>query len=622
MLNDLLKKFILPPDLNETLKKVDIIFPESRDHILTLAMNGDDKDVFEVEYDIPGKAKVTEATVTRVKNGIVINYTEPYMRRRDPDSMLIGDSFPTDKPTFQEVVGKPFEPLRNETLKWFSEQDQLIVMPFSAGNGPLSYPALIVAPTNAGFFVGGLADLQGFIPAEEIPDHFQPQAIIYLAPTFRHTHFDGKQKVIHYRTDEVHEMFSYNLYPGPSAKKGVYGFLIDVGEKEGWLTLHCSTVKVVTPYENEFVILHEGASGGGKSEMIQEMERDPAGNAHIFENMISGEQFSIHLSDVCELHPVTDDMALTHPTLLDQKTKLKVLDAESGWFLRVDHIEKYGTMQQLEKLVIHPPKPLIFLNLESHPGATTLPWEPIEDAPGKPCPNPRIVMPRKFIDNRIDESVEVDARTFGVRTPMSTREKPNYGIIGIMHILPPALAWLWRLVAPRGHANPSIISSQGMPSEGVGSYWPFATGKMIPQANLLLDQIVNTPDTKYNLIPNQFIGAYKVGFMGEWITREYLSRRGNARFKPEQTEQARCSLLGFALNSMKVEGIQIPRGLLKVNEQIEVGNDGYDAGAKILQDFFKTELKKYYTPELSFLGRRIVEVCMDEGNVNDFIKVI
>jgi len=67
--------------------------------------------------------------------------------------------------------------------------------------------------------------------------------------------------------------------------------------------------------------------------------------------------------------------------------------------------------------------------------------------------------------------------------------------------LPPALAWLWRLVSPRGHSNPSIVDKEGMSSEGVGSYWPFATGRKVDQANLLLAQFSNTayalyPDTQ------------------------------------------------------------------------------------------------------------------------------
>ena len=155
------------------------------------------------------------------------------------------------------------------------------------------------------------------------------------------------------------------------------------------------------------------------------------------------------------------------------------------------------------------------------------------DAPGKPCPNPRVIMPRRFVQNIVNQPTEVDVRSFGVRTPPCTKESPTYGVIGLFHILPPALAWLWRLVAPRGHDNPSITDTEGMSSEGVGSYWPFATGKQVDQANLLLSQILETPNTRYILVPNQHIGAYKVGFMPQWIAREYLARRGGARFSME-----------------------------------------------------------------------------------------
>ena len=54
------------------------------------------------------------------------------MRRRDPDSMRIGDNDPTDKPRFKEVYGKDFDEVRSQTFDWLSRQD-LIVMPFMAG---------------------------------------------------------------------------------------------------------------------------------------------------------------------------------------------------------------------------------------------------------------------------------------------------------------------------------------------------------------------------------------------------------------------------------------------------------------------------------------------------------
>ena len=57
--------------------------------------------------------------------------------------------------------------------------------------------------------------------------------MIYVAPPFRHTHFNGRQVCVHRRLPDRHEIFAYNLYPGPSAKKGIYSVLLDIGEREG-----------------------------------------------------------------------------------------------------------------------------------------------------------------------------------------------------------------------------------------------------------------------------------------------------------------------------------------------------------------------------------------------------
>src|SRR5690606_13433191 len=132
----------------------------------------------------------------------------------------------------------------------------------------------------------GLADLQGMIPADDVPEGFCPRAIVYLAPPFRHTHCKGKQVVVHNRIGGLHEVFSLNLYPGPSAKKGIYGVLLNIGEREGWVTVHGSTVQVITPYDNILSIMHEGASGGGKSEMLQYAHREVDGRLMLGENVV------------------------------------------------------------------------------------------------------------------------------------------------------------------------------------------------------------------------------------------------------------------------------------------------------------------------------------------------
>jgi len=622
MNNGVLEKFILPDQLKAIIDSgVNIIVPKDRKHLLELSMGQGDSKSFEVVYDIPGNGPVTEATVVKCKNGVVVNYMDMYMRRRDPDCMVIADDGETDKARYRDVYGEEFASLRNTTFDWLKQRD-LIVMPFMAGGSEFGYPALLVAPANAGFFAAALADLQKFIPRDEIPEDFKPIAVIYLAPPYRHTHFEGKQIVVHNRLENMYELFSYNLYPGPSAKKGIYGVLLHIGEREGWVTAHASTVKVITPYENVITIMHEGASGSGKSEMLEQIHKELDGRIVMARNTVTKEKTYLELKETCELQPVTDDMALCHPAIQNGSKKLVVKDAEQGWFLRINHISKYGTDPHYEKLCIHPKEPLIFLNLQGIPDSTCLIWEHTMDEPGKPCSNPRVIMPREFVPDIVNEPVEIDVRSFGVRTPPCTKEKPTYGIMGMFHILPPSLAWLWRLVAPRGYDNPSIIDTEGMSSEGVGTYWPFATGKMVDQANLLLDQIINASGTRYVLIPNQHVGAYKVSFMPQWVSREYLARRGSAKFRPEQLIESRCNLLGYSLESLKVDGTFLGKGFLQPNHQPEVGNEGYDAGAKILSDFFKKELAKYMTPELNPLGREIIECCLRDGKMEEYLKFI
>ena len=46
--------------------------------------------------------------MVRCKNGCVVNFMEDYMRRRDPNSMAIGDELPTDKPRFKDRFGYEF----------------------------------------------------------------------------------------------------------------------------------------------------------------------------------------------------------------------------------------------------------------------------------------------------------------------------------------------------------------------------------------------------------------------------------------------------------------------------------------------------------------------------------
>ncbi|MBN1767056.1 MAG: DUF4914 family protein [Prolixibacteraceae bacterium] len=612
----------LPSELVDVIQNCkNITLFDTTEELANASTGGVENDEFEVAYQVEGRGMVAEAIVHRVKNGISANYVDPYMRRRDPGTMVIADEKPSDKRRYSDRFGKSFDPLRYETFEWLKEQD-LAMFFYFAGRGGIGSGGIAIAPSNAAFFAMGLSMLQQMITIDDLPENFSVQSVIYVAPPFRHTHFDGKQVVVHNRLDHIHELFSYNLYPGPSAKKGLYGVLLTQGERENWITAHCSTVQVVSPYDNSTTFMHEGASGGGKSEMLQHIVRENNGQVLIGENPATGERRLINLPLFCTFNPVTDDMALCHPSIQKKNGKLRVLDAENAWFIRVDSINEYGDDPFLEKITINPSKPLLFLNIESTPGSTALVWDHIEDEPGKKCPNPRVILPRDITPGVVDKPVSVDVRSFGVRTPPCSAEDPSYGILGMFHLLPPALAWLWRLVSPRGHANPSIVSTGGMESEGVGSYWPFATGEMIKHANLLLEQIIATPKVKYTLTPNQYVGAWKVGFKPQLMMREYLARRGNASLRPEQYQPARSSLLGYELNYLTIEGAKIPSRFLKVYKQPEVGEKGYDEGHKMLSEFFKREVQKFNKPGISELGKKIIEACLNDASVEEYAKLI
>jgi len=591
------------------------------DELIDIACGGPGSRMMKVCSELPDGTRVVEAEVMRVRNGVAVNYTEPYMRRRDPDCMLIADSSPTDKETFKERYGEDFDPLRAEVFDWLAEQ-KLAAYAFVAGRPGMGFEALAVAPENTGFFALGLAMLQGIIPLSDIPDDYSPRVILYVAPMFRHTRFEGRQVVAHNRKENLHEVSSFNLYPGPSAKKGIYGALLALGEREGWITAHCSTVQVVTPYDNIMTIMHEGASGGGKSEMLEQAHRRPDGRLLLGENIITGESVFLEVPRSCELLAVTDDMAMCHPSIQNDSGKMRVCDAEDAWFIRVNHIEHYGTDLNLERLTAEPPTNLLFLNIDTVPGSRALIWEHIQDAPGAPCPNPRVIIPRESFPKAVSDSVSVDIRSFGVRTPPCTKERPTYGIIGMFHLLPPALAWLWRLVSPRGHDNPSIVDTEGMTSEGVGSYWPFATGRKIDHANLLLKQFVQHSRMRHILCPNQHIGAWKVGFMPQWIARDYLARRGAANFRSEQLRPARCPLLGYTPRQLQLEGRMIDRLFLHVDTQPEVGPEAYDRGAAVFQAFFEEQLAQFQSAELDPLGAEIINVCFGGGSVEDYEKLI
>jgi hypothetical protein len=247
----------------------DTVVAESIDEIYELCCLGMDGGRRDISYTVD-RHTIKEAELVLCRNGLAVNFAEDYMRRRDANSMSVADDLPGDKPRFSERYGYDFEMLRRETLCWLKEQS-LILMPIGAGGSKYGYDALLICPMNAAFFACALGLMQGI---KEIGENYAPRGIIYVAPPFRHSHFKGKQAVVHQRSEGCHEVFAYNLYPGPSAKKGVFSMLLDIGESEGWIANHASAALLESPYENEVVFMHEGASGGGKSEMLEEIHRE------------------------------------------------------------------------------------------------------------------------------------------------------------------------------------------------------------------------------------------------------------------------------------------------------------------------------------------------------------
>ena len=104
--------------------------------------------------------------------------------------------------------------------------------------------------------------------------------------------------------------------------------------------------------------------------------------------------------------------------------------------------------------------------------------------------------------------------------------------------------------------------------------------------------------------------------------REYLTRRGVAKLKNDQYQPARSSLLGYELNYLTIEGSKIPSRFLKVYKQDEVGIEGYDAGAKMLEDFFKEELQKYMKEDLLLTGKKIIDACLSGANIDDYNMIV
>lgn len=107
----------LPQELKDILEAAPSVkVANCVDDLINLSVGGKGNSHLDVKYDLPDGTEYHEVVVNKVRNGIAANYTEAYMRRRDPDCMVIGDNNPTDKTCFKDRFGYDFNDLRKETI--------------------------------------------------------------------------------------------------------------------------------------------------------------------------------------------------------------------------------------------------------------------------------------------------------------------------------------------------------------------------------------------------------------------------------------------------------------------------------------------------------------------------
>ena len=71
--------------------------------------------------------------------------------------------------------------------------------------------------------------------------------------------------------------------------------------------------------KNEIVFMHEGASGGGKSEMLEDFHREDDDRLLIGTHTVTGEKYYMTLGESCKIHPIADDMACALKSIQDPR---------------------------------------------------------------------------------------------------------------------------------------------------------------------------------------------------------------------------------------------------------------------------------------------------------------
>ena len=85
--------------------------------------------------------------------------------------------------------------------------------------------------------------------------------------------------------------------------------------------------------------------------------------------------------------------------------------------------------------------------------------------------------------------------------------------------------------------------------------------------------------------------------------------------------KSRCPLFGYSLDEMKIDGQYVRQTFLRPELQSKLGFEGFDAGTKILTDFFKEQLPQFLTDALDPVGRQIIELCLNDAPLEDYLAI-
>lgn len=587
---------ILPTELNDFIHNLPKVDFECDASSLLKDVNLKGDQTYEIKENTH-----TEMTFDLVSNGLAFHYPEEILRHRCTHHVLNKQEL-----TNGEDLIKTFE-------QNFSDEE-LIGAYVRLGQFASPYVGLVLLPKKYRLLLYVIQSIGlGLVSEQELVD-FQPPRFVgasFILPSARNVLFNGVPSIIESFKGPVKVQYIASSYVG-AIKKALHSLLISSLVSQGGFASQASVVSVKNPYDSKMVFMFEGPSGSGKSEMYRQMKRSEDGTIAIGFNRVTRDKLSIPMTLMSKIRPIADDLIIQNTE--SSKKRLKVKDAEGGWYISVKDILKYGDNPPMESISFNPSNSLIYGNITSYPQADVLIWNHQKSL--KYSANPRVVVPKRIIAKSLNKEVSVDVRLLGVPTTTCNDNYKGSGVLGFAHLLPPALAWLWRLVCPMSCANGKLVSG------GLLGMTNFVTDNHFTIANRLLKEIKKRDKISYLLTPSGYIGAWNIGYMPQLLMREYISRRGNCNFSEDQFQPAMNSLFGFEMYQMTLEGIRIPSKLLLPYKQDNMSVETYEEGINDYYIIFKEILSSYLSDALDPLGIKIIETFLSEGTIEDFIDLI